>query len=97
MATEPRVGGWRAAVCLAGLVLLLLWQVALFRMPWSPDYRVGNSGVTDQDRFTYFLYYTGYFPIASLKSGMNDFVPGSGGPTEPDRLDYSVEGAQRLL
>ncbi len=90
----------RRALCLAGLVGLVLWQVALFRMDWQEIYPLrASSGMLEQDKFVYFLYYTNLFPVASTKNGLNyEFYYTKAAVTpQPNTLEYSAAAAQRTL
>lgn len=91
----------RAVLCLGGLAALLVWQFALFRMDWPNPYPVkASSGLTYQDRFTYFLYYENLFPVASTRNGRDYgffFGRDDAGKSEPNLLEYSPEGARRIL
>ena len=90
----------RQAVCVAGLAALVVWQVLLFRMPWPETYPFkASSGMSEQDKFVYFLYYTNAFPIASTKNGLNyEFsYTKAGVDRQPNTLEYSAAAAQRVL
>jgi len=74
----------RLAALVAGCVLIPIWQ-GLFAFDYlglDRTYRLeASSGVHQEARFVYFLYYLGLFPVATEK---------------PD-LDYSRAGAERVL
>jgi hypothetical protein len=97
---DPR-GVWaRRAVCAGGLLLLLVWQLALFRMPWPEQYEFrASSGMSDQGKFVYFLYYTNNFPIASTRNGIDYefYYTKAGVDRQPNTLAYSAAAAERLL
>lgn len=90
----------RVALFLSGLLALLVWQATLFRVAWPGTYTVkASSGLTYQDRFTYFLYYANLFPVASITSGRDyGFYLGKEDvQAEPNRLEYSEAAARRIL
>jgi hypothetical protein len=100
MTTESRVVRLRLALCLAGLVVLIAWQLVLIRMPWPETYEFhASSGLAEQDKFVYSLYYTNNFPIASTKNGLNYFFYYTKAPVaaQANTLEYSMAGAQRLF
>ena len=85
---------------MAGLLALLVWQTFLFRMPWPEAYPFHPStGLAEQDKFVYFLYYAASFPIASTKNGLNyQFYYTKGNVSaQANTLEYSAADAQRLL
>lgn len=94
-------GSWpKLALCVAGLVALVVWQLALFRVPWTETYPFkASSGISDQDKFVYFLYYANAFPVASTKNGLNyEFsYTKANSLSQANSLDYSTAGAQRVL
>jgi hypothetical protein len=84
----------------ATLLIVIVWQALMFRVPWPQTYEVrASSGLTEQDKFTYFLYYLNVFPVASTKNGLNYFFFMDNEPIQqqPNRLEYSRAAAQRLL
>ena len=90
----------RFIVCAAGLLVLVVWQLSLFRMAWPETYPFkASSGMSEQDKFVYFLYYTNSFPIASVKNGLNDafYFTRTSVPQKPNSLEYSLQAAQRVL
>ena len=90
----------RLLLCVAGLVLLVGWQLVLFRQAWPERYPFkASSGMTEQDKFVYFLYYTNHFPIASTNNGLNYqfYYTKAGVPQQPNTLEYSAAGAARTL
>ena len=94
-------GAWpKQAGVVAGLLALVVWQVLLFRMPWGETYPFrASSGMSEQDKFVYFLYYTNTFPIASTKNGLNYEFYYTKAPVarQPNTLEYSASAAQRVL
>ena len=69
---------------LAGLAAILFWQVGMGRSADAIDggaTQRAASGMHEEDRFLYFLYYLNLFPVA----------------TEVDDLEYSREGALKLV
>jgi len=100
--TVRRVSARRAVVCLLGLLVLVIWQLSLFRMDWPSTATLevkASTGLRDQDRFLYFLYYANLFPVASLQSGRDyQFTFGKDfEEAEPDVLEYSPEAARQVL
>ena len=90
----------RRFVCAAGLVLLVGWQLLLFRQAWPERYTFkAASGMAEQDKFVYFLYYTGLFPVASTNNGLNYYFyyTKAAVPRQPNTLEYSPPGAQATL
>jgi hypothetical protein len=90
----------RRTLCLVGLMGLLVWQVALFRMDWQEVYPLrASSGMLEQDKFVYFLYYTNLFPVASTKNGLDYefYYTKAGVARRPNTLEYSTAAAQRIL
>ena len=88
------------SLCLTGLLALIVWQLFLFRMPWPETYPFkASSGMSEQDKFVYFLYYTNTFPIASTKNGLNYefYYTRAAVRREPNTLEYSAAAAQRVL
>lgn len=81
---------------LAGLVI---WQYSIFRTNQPATYRVDATGLMNDDRFVYFLYYLNLYPMASTRAGRNFefYFDDREHPVEPDTLDYSQDGARRLL
>ncbi len=82
---EPLPEVARGRLLVFGLIALFLWQFSLFftspGMGLEAHRLDASSGVHRQDKFLYFYYYLGYFPVASMR---------------PNRtLDYSPEGARR--
>ena len=82
-----------------GVVLLLLWQLSIFRTDLQPTYKIGLGGLHSEDRFVYFLYYKNLFPVASMDGGRDqEFYFGRDEvQPEPNRLSYSPEAATRVL
>lgn len=90
----------RRLVCLAGLVLLVGWQLVFFRQAWPERYPFkAASGMAEQDKFLYFLYYRNLFPIASTNNGLNFFFyyTKAAVAPQPNTLDYSASGAENTL
>jgi hypothetical protein len=80
--------------------VLIGWQVSIARTDLPATYTLkASSGVHDEDKFVYFLYYKNLFPVASTDAGLNlsFYFDNHHVRSEPDRLDYSRDGAQRLL
>ncbi|MFP4056582.1 MAG: hypothetical protein ACLF0G_06915 [Candidatus Brocadiia bacterium] len=80
----------RWLVLAVGCVLIPLWQCSFAVQPSALDRRYRllaasgihhRHGVQGMSRFVYFLYYLGLFPVT----------------TEREPLDYSREGAERIL
>ena len=72
----------------------------LFRLDWPERYPLkASTGMSEQDKFVYFLYYQNLFPVASTMNGLNYyfFYTRANVPAQPNTLDYSPEGARRLL
>jgi hypothetical protein len=91
---------FRRLVCLAGLVLLVAWQLVLFRQAWPERYEFkAASGMAQQDKFLYFLYYTNLFPIASTNNGLNYYFyyTKAAVAQQPNTLEYSASGAESTL
>jgi hypothetical protein len=96
----PRARWIRPAMCTAGLIALILWQLLLFRMPWPEKYEFhASSGLAEQDKFAYFLYYANQFPIASTRNGLNYFFyyTRGGVPAQPNTLTYTPDAAASAL
>jgi hypothetical protein len=92
-----RRASWLALA--ATLAALLAWQLTLFKADLPQTYMLRASGLHAQQKFVYFLYYLNLFPVASLESGRDLEFFFSDRPVvdEPDKLDYSPEGARALL
>jgi hypothetical protein len=82
-----RAGGRpRLVVLVAGMVAILAWQAPHLQWPDRIDTRYrseASHGIDLDDRFVYFLYYLGLYPVASQAEW-------------PPR-EYSEKGARRLL
>ncbi len=74
------------AVLVAGCIMIVGWQLLFFRNPAALDksyFLRASSGMHQQQRFLYFYYYLGLYPVATERNN--------------NLLDYSVAGAEHEL
>ena len=79
---------------------LFAWQYPIWRTNTSDTYRLeASSGLKDQGKLVYFLYYLNLYPVASTKAGLNweFYADGVTFPNEPDTQEYSPAGANRII
>jgi hypothetical protein len=90
---RPARGPRRLSVLAIALTLIAVWQWDFFRHASELDRRYVNreaSGMNDEHRFLYFLYYLGLYPVVANDghARMRD---------EPGYRKFSRESAQRVV